>query len=160
MATEQTLCIIKPNAMKPEIIGNINTMLRENGIRIVAQQCRCLTRPQARIFYAEHRNKPFFESLVAFMASGPVFLQILEGENAIGRYRELMGATDPAQAAEGTIRSLFGNDKEANAVHGSADGTGAKREIAFFHALAAHARNLRLLKRAFQQSLLVPRAPA
>lgn len=134
MAVEQTLSIIKPNATKRNLTGKINAMLEEAGLRIVAQRRVRLTREQAETFYDVHRDKAFFNDLVAFMTSGPVVVQVLEGENAIAKNREVMGATNPANAADGTIRKLYGESVEANCVHGSDAPETAAREIAYFFA--------------------------
>ena len=134
MATERTLSIIKPDATKRNLTGQINARFEGAGLRIVAQRRLRLTQAQAEAFYAVHRERPFFNSLCAFMTSGPVVVQVLEGEDAIERNREVMGATDPAQAAPDTIRKDFAESIEANSVHGSdAPGTAAS-EIGFFFA--------------------------
>ncbi len=132
MAIERTLSIIKPDATRRNITGEIVAMLEKAGLRIVAQKRMRLTREQAEEFYAVHRERPFFASLVTFMTSGPVVVQVLEGENAIQRNRDIMGATDPAKAAEGTIRKRFAESIEANSVHGSDSPETAAREIRFF----------------------------
>ncbi len=132
MAIERTLSIIKPDATRRNITGEIIAMLEKAGLRIVAQKRMRLTREQAEAFYAVHRERPFFASLVAFMTSGPVVVQVLEGENAIQRNRDIMGATDPAKAADGTIRKRFAESIEANSVHGSDSPETAAREIRFF----------------------------
>ena len=132
MAIERTLSIIKPDATRRNITGAIIAMLEKAGLRIVAQKRMRLTRAQAEEFYAVHRERPFFESLVTFMTSGPVVVQVLEGENAIQRNRDIMGATDPAKAAEGTIRKRFAESIEANSVHGSDAPETAAREVPFF----------------------------
>ncbi len=132
MAIERTLSIIKPDATRRNITGEIIAMLEKAGLRIVAQKRMRLTREQAEEFYAVHRERPFFASLVEFMTSGPVVVQVLEGENAIQRNRDIMGATDPAKAAEGTIRKRFAESIEANSVHGSDGPETAAREIRFF----------------------------
>jgi nucleoside-diphosphate kinase len=134
MATERTLSIIKPDATRRNLTGAINQRIEEAGLRIVAQRRVRLTRPQAEGFYAVHRERPFFAGLVEFMTSGPVVLQVLEGENAIAAYREVMGATNPANAAEGTIRKLFAENIEANSVHGSDSSDNAAMEVAYFFA--------------------------
>jgi nucleoside-diphosphate kinase len=132
MATERTLSIIKPDATRRNLTGQINARLEAAGLRIVAQRRVRLTRHQAEAFYAVHKERPFFDGLCAFMTSGPVVVQVLEGENAIEANREVMGATNPAQAEPGTIRKDFAESIEANSVHGSdAPGTAAG-EIAFF----------------------------
>jgi nucleoside-diphosphate kinase len=132
MATERTLSIIKPDATRRNLTGQINAKFEEAGLSIVAQKRVQLSAAQAGAFYAEHKARPFYNDLVAFMTSGPVVLQVLEGENAIARNREIMGATNPANAAEGTIRKLFAESIEANSVHGSDGAESAAREIAFF----------------------------
>jgi nucleoside-diphosphate kinase len=132
MAVERTLSIIKPDITARNLTGEINARLEKAGLRIVAQRRLRLSRTQAEAFYAEHRGKPFYETLCAFMSSGPVVAQVLEGEGAIMRNREVMGATDPAKAAKGTIRKDFARSIEANAVHGSDSPASAAREIAFF----------------------------
>jgi nucleoside-diphosphate kinase len=132
MAVERTLSIIKPDATRRNITGRINAKLEEAGLRIVAQKRLKLGKTQARAFYAVHKERPFYKSLVAFMTSGPVVVQVLEGENAVARNREVMGATDPAKAAPGTIRKEFAQSIEANSVHGSDSAENAAREIKFF----------------------------
>jgi nucleoside-diphosphate kinase len=134
MAVERTLSIIKPDATKRGITGQVNAKLEGAGLRIVAQRRTRLTRAQAEGFYAEHKARPFFDSLCTFMTSGPVVLQVLEGENAIAKNREVMGATDPAKAAAGTIRKDFAESIEANSVHGSDSPASAAREISYFFA--------------------------
>ncbi len=132
MGIERTLSIIKPNAMKKNKIGTIIDRFEESGLKIVAAKLKHLTKEECETFYEEHREKPFFDELVLFMVSGPVFLMVLSGENAIDRNREIMGATDPAQAAEGTLRKLFGDSMGENAVHGSDSINSAEREVSFF----------------------------
>ena len=132
MAIERTLSIIKPDATRRNLTGKINARFEERGLRIVAQRRLQLSREQAEKFYAVHRTRPFFKDLVAFMISGPVVVQILEGENAVGLNREIMGATDPKKAASGTIRKDFAESIEANSVHGSDSVENAQTEIAFF----------------------------
>jgi nucleoside-diphosphate kinase len=134
MATERTLSIIKPDATRRNLTGRINAVLEEAGLRIVAQRRTRLTQGQAEAFYAVHRERPFFRGLVEFMMSGPVVVQVLEGENAVGKNREVMGATDPKKAASGTIRAQFAEDIEANSVHGSDSAEDAAIEIGFFFA--------------------------
>jgi nucleoside-diphosphate kinase len=134
MAIERTLSIIKPDATKRNLTGQINARFEAAGLRIVAQRRIRLSRAQAEAFYAVHRERPFYGSLCAFMTSGPVVVQVLEGENAIEVNREVMGATDPAKAAPGTIRKDFAESIEANSVHGSDAADTAAREIAFFFA--------------------------
>jgi len=132
MATEQTLSIIKPDATRRSITGKINERLENAGLRIVAQRRIRLTREQAEAFYAEHKERAFFPDLCDFMTSGPVVVQVLEGDDAIAKNREVMGATNPANAEDGTIRKNFGESVEANSVHGSDSPGSAAREIAFF----------------------------
>ncbi len=132
MAKERTFSIIKPDATKRNLTGEINAVLEKAGLRIVAQRRVKLAEAQAQEFYAEHKERPFFGELVTFMTSEPIVIQVLEGENAIAKYREVMGATDPAQAAEGTIRKLFAISKGENSVHGSDSPESAQREIALF----------------------------
>ncbi len=132
MAIERTLSIIKPDATRRNQTGAINARFEEAGLRIVAQRRIRLSQAQAEAFYAVHAERPFFASLCSFMTSGPVVVQVLEGENAIARNREVMGATNPAEAAEGTIRKDFAESIEANSVHGSDAPETAAQEIAFF----------------------------
>ena len=132
MALERTFSIIKPDATTRNLTGAINAMIEEAGLRIVAQKRVRISLPQARQFYAVHKKRPFFKELVNFMVSGPVVVQVLEGENAIARYRELMGATDPAKAAAGSVRRDFGTNVERNATHGSDAPDTARWEIGFF----------------------------
>ena len=134
MAIERTLSIIKPDATRRNLTGQINARFEAAGLRIVAQRRIRLGRAQAEAFYAVHRERPFFASLCAFMTSGPVVVQVLEGENAIEVNREVMGATNPDQAAAGTIRKDFAESIEANSVHGSDSRGTAAVEIAFFFA--------------------------
>jgi len=134
MATEQTLSIIKPDATRRNLTGKINARFEEAGLRIIAQRRIKLTREQAERFYEVHRERPFFKDLCTFMTSGPVVVQALEGENAVQRHRDVMGATNPANAAPGTIRKDFGESVEANSVHGSDSLENAKIEIAYFFA--------------------------
>jgi nucleoside-diphosphate kinase len=134
MAIERTLSIIKPDATRRNLTGKINSRFEERGLRIVAQRRLKLSREQAEQFYAVHRTRPFFRDLVAFMISGPVVVQVLEGENAVGLNREIMGATDPKKAGPGTIRRDFAESIEANSVHGSDSAETAQTEIAFFFA--------------------------
>jgi nucleoside-diphosphate kinase len=134
MAIERTLSIIKPDATGRNLTGQINARLEAAGLRIVAQRRVRLSRAQAEAFYAVHRERPFYRSLCEFMTSAPVVVQVLEGENAIETNREVMGATDPAKAAPGTIRKDFAESIEANSVHGSDSPDTAAREIAFFFA--------------------------
>jgi nucleoside-diphosphate kinase len=134
MAIERTLSIIKPDATRRNLTGRINAIFEENGLRIVAQKRLRLTREQAMEFYKVHAARPFYNDLVAFMTSGPVVVQVLEGENAVAKNRDLMGATDPKKAAPGTIRALFAESIEANSVHGSDSPESAAAEIAYFFA--------------------------
>ena len=134
MAIERTFSIIKPDATRRNLTGKINAMLEDAGLSIVAQKRAQLTKAQAEGFYAVHKERPFFNDLVSFMISGPVVLQVLEGENAVLKNREVMGATNPAQAAEGTIRKTFAESIEANSVHGSDSLENAAIEIAYFFA--------------------------
>jgi nucleoside-diphosphate kinase len=132
MAIERTLSIIKPDATRRNLTGKVNARLEEAGLRIIAQKRLWLTRKQAEQFYAVHKERPFFNSLCEFMTSGPVVPQVLEGENAVAKNRDVMGATNPANAAPGTIRKDFAESIEANSVHGSDSADNAKIEIAFF----------------------------
>lgn len=132
MAIERTLSIIKPDAVAKNVIGEIDTRFEKAGLQIVALKMMHLTQDQAEGFYAEHKERPFFPDLVGFMTSGPVVVQVLEGENAVLKNRELMGATNPKEAAPGTIRADFAQSIDANAVHGSDSTASAEREIAYF----------------------------
>jgi len=132
MAIERTFSIIKPDATAGNLTGAINAMIEGAGLRIVAQRRTRISREQAETFYAVHRERPFFRELVEFMSSGPVVVQVLEGENAIARYREIMGATDPAKAAPGTIRKVYAKSLGENSVHGSDAPDTAQQEIAQF----------------------------
>jgi nucleoside-diphosphate kinase len=132
MANERTFSIIKPDATKRNITGKIITKFEEAGLRVVAQRRIQLSKDQAESFYGVHRERPFFNDLVAFMTSGPVVVQVLEGENAVMRNRDIMGATNPTDANEGTIRKEFAESIEANSVHGSDAPETAAEEIAFF----------------------------
>ena len=132
MAATRTFSIIKPDATRRNITGAITKMLEDSGLRVVASRRIRMTREQAEGFYAVHKERPFFSSLVEFMTSGPVVVQVLEGENAVLRNREVMGATNPADAADGTIRKEFAESIEANSVHGSDSDENAAIEIAFF----------------------------
>src|SRR5215469_2153660 len=134
MATERTLSIIKPDATRRNLTGQINARFEGKGLKIVAQKRLQLTKAQAEAFYAVHKARPFFNDLVTFMISGPVVVQVLEGENAVTANRDIMGATDPAKAAAGTIRKDFAESIEANSVHGSDSPENAANEIAFFFA--------------------------
>src|SRR5258705_7696794 len=132
MALERTLSIIKPDAVKKNVIGQILARFEKAGLRIVAARMKHLSRDGAEGFYAVHRQRPFFRDLVEFMISGPVLIQVLEGENAIAKNRELMGATDPKKAEKGTIRADFAQSIDANAVHGSDGPETARTEIGYF----------------------------
>ncbi|WP_303786606.1 nucleoside-diphosphate kinase [Azovibrio restrictus] len=132
MAIERTLSIIKPDAVKKNVIGKIYSRFESNGLKIVASKMTWLSAQEAGQFYAVHKERPFFKDLVEFMTSGPVMIQVLEGENAIAKNRELMGATDPKKAEPGTIRADFAESIDANAVHGSDGPDTAAVEIAFF----------------------------
>ena len=132
MATQRTLSIIKPDATRRNLTGQIIDRLERGGLRVVAQRRMWLSRGQAEAFYDVHKERPFYDSLCTFMTSGPVVVQVLEGDNAIERNREVMGATNPADAAAGTIRADFAESLEANSVHGSDAPETAAREIAFF----------------------------
>src|SRR6202049_1473248 len=132
MAVERTFSIIKPDAAARGLTGATNAMIEQAGLRIVAQKRVRITREQAQTFYAVHRARPFFGELVDFMISGPVVVQVLEGDNAVAKYREVMGATDPAKAVAGTIRKDFAQSIEANSAHGSDSPDNAKTEIAVF----------------------------
>lgn len=134
MAIERTLSILKPDATRRNITGKVNTYLEKAGLRIVAQRRIRLTRERAERFYAVHRERPFYRDLCTFMTSGPVVVQVLEGEDAVARNREIMGATNPVQAEAGTIRRDFAESVEANTVHGSDSPANAAAEIAFFFA--------------------------
>ena len=132
MAQERTLSIIKPDAVSKNVVGDIVSRFENAGLKIIAMRMEHLSQERAKGFYAEHDGKPFFEDLVSFMTSGPSVLQVLEGENAIARNRELMGSTNPQEAEPGTIRADFAKSIDANAVHGSDSPTSAIREIEFF----------------------------
>lgn len=134
MAAERTLSILKPDATRRDLTGAINAKFEAAGLRIVAQRRLRLTEAQAGAFYAVHSERPFYRDLVAFMTSGPVVAQVLEGEDAVARHREVMGATNPANAAPGTIRKDFALDIEQNSAHGSDSAENAAVEIAFFFA--------------------------
>ena len=134
MAVERTFSIIKPDATRRNLTGKINARFEENGLRIVAQKRIWMSRAQAEAFYGVHKARPFFDGLCSFMTSGPVVVQVLEGENAIAKNREIMGATNPANAAAGTIRKDFAESIEANSVHGSDSPENAAIEIAYFFA--------------------------
>jgi nucleoside-diphosphate kinase len=130
--TERTFSIIKPDATRRNLTGKVNAVIEEAGLRIVGQRRLRLSRGQAETFYEVHKGKPFFEELVGFMTSGPVVVQVLEGENAVARYREVMGATNPANAAPGTIRQLYAESFTGNSVHGSDSPENAAIEIRQF----------------------------
>jgi nucleoside-diphosphate kinase len=130
--TERTFSIIKPDATRRNLTGKVNAVIEDAGLRIVAQRRILMSRPQAEKFYEVHKERPFFGELVDFMTSGPVVVQVLEGEGAVARYREVMGATNPAQAADGTIRKLYAESVGENSVHGSDSLDNAKIEIAQF----------------------------
>lgn len=132
MAVERTLSILKPDATKRNLTGAINAVIEKAGLRIIAQKRVQLSQGQAEGFYAVHKERPFFGDLVSFMMSGPVVVQVLEAEDAVAKYRDVMGATNPANAAEGTIRKMFAESIEANSVHGSDSLENAEKEIAFF----------------------------
>jgi nucleoside-diphosphate kinase len=132
MAVERTLSIIKPDAVKKNAIGQIIARFERAGLRVAAARMMHLSRAEAEGFYAVHRERPFFRDLVDFMISGPVFVQVLEGDDAVAKNRELMGATDPRKAAKGTIRADFADSIDANAVHGSDGAQTARTEIAYF----------------------------
>jgi nucleoside-diphosphate kinase len=132
MATERTFSIIKPDATRRNLTGAVTKMLEDAGLRVIASRRIRMSREQAEGFYGIHRERPFFNDLVAFMTSGPVVVQVLEGEDAVARNREVMGATNPAQADEGTIRKTYAESIEANSVHGSDSADNARIEIDFF----------------------------
>jgi nucleoside-diphosphate kinase len=132
MAVERTLSIIKPDAVAKNAIGEIYSRFEKNGLKVIAARMRQLSRAEAEAFYGVHRQRPFFKDLVDFMVSGPIMVQVLEGEGAIGKNRDLMGATDPKKADKGTIRADFADSIDANAVHGSDSAQNAATEIAFF----------------------------
>ncbi|UGB39650.1 nucleoside-diphosphate kinase [Frateuria soli] len=134
MALERTLSIIKPDAVAKNVIGQIYSRFEQAGLKVIAAKMKQLSRKEAEGFYAVHKERPFFNALVEFMISGPVMIQVLQGENAIAKNRELMGATNPKDAAPGTIRADFADSIDANAVHGSDAAETAKVEIAYFFA--------------------------
>ncbi|MEY2392883.1 nucleoside-diphosphate kinase [Wolbachia endosymbiont of Tettigetta isshikii] len=134
MAIERALSILKPDAVRNNITGNINSYIEKSGLKIIAQKMMLLTRRQAELFYEIHKDRPFFGELVEFMTSGPLMVQVLVGENAVSKYRQIMGATDPKQADKGTIRGDFADNINENRVHGSDSLENARREIAFFFA--------------------------
>ena len=129
---QKTFSIIKPDAVKRNLIGHINQMIESSNLKLLASKKMYLTKKQAEIFYEVHKERPFFNSLVEYMTSGPVQVQVLEGEDAVAAYRKIMGATNPAEAEEGTIRKLYAESIEANSVHGSDSEENAKIEISFF----------------------------
>ena len=129
---QKTFSIIKPDAVKRNLIGHINQMIERSDLKILASKKMYLTKNQAELFYEVHKERPFFSSLVEYMTSGPVQVQVLEGEDAVGKYRKIMGATNPAEAEEGTIRKLYAESIEANSVQGSDSEENAKIEISFF----------------------------
>jgi len=137
LAIQRTLFIVKPDAVSRNLIGRILAHVEERGFKIVEARFGRLTREEAAVFYAEHQGKPFFEDLVAYMTSGPVMLTCLERENAVAQLREVIGATDPAQAAEGTIRKLFAQSKQMNSVHASDSPGSAERELRLLFGTAA-----------------------
>ena len=132
MSTEQTLSIIKPDATSRNITGQVNSIIEKSGLKIIGQKRIKLTKETAGKFYEVHKERPFFQDLVSFMVSGPVIVQVLQGENAVALYRKVMGATNPQEAEVGTIRKQFALSIEANSVHGSDSIENAKKEIAFF----------------------------
>lgn len=132
MAIERTFSIIKPNAVEKNVVGEVISRFEVRGLRVAAAKFTRLSREKAEGFYIEHKDRPFFHSLIHFMTQGPVLLMCLEGENAVALNREIMGATDPAKAATGTIRKDFADSIEANAVHGSDSAQSAERELAYF----------------------------
>lgn len=132
MPIETTFSIVKPNAVKKNVIGKIITRFEDNGLEVVAAKMTRLSKEKTEGFYIEHKDRPFFDSLVRFMTSGPILLMAIKGENAVLRNREIMGATDPAKAAPGTLRKDFADSIEANAVHGSDSLSSAQRELAYF----------------------------
>ena len=133
---QKTFSIIKPDAVKRNLIGHINQMIESSDLKILASKKMYLTKNQAEIFYEVHKDRPFFNSLVEYMTSGPVQVQVLEGENAVANYRKIMGATNPDEAEEGTIRKLYAESIEANSVHGSDSVENAKIEISFFFSVS------------------------
>ena len=134
MALERTLSIVKPDGVQKNLIGEVYRRFEQAGLRIVAARMRHLTQTEAEGFYAVHRERPFFKDLVRYMTSGPVVVQVLEGENAVAKHRDIMGATDPKKAAPGTIRADLATSIEQNVVHGSDSAENAAREIAYFFA--------------------------
>jgi nucleoside-diphosphate kinase len=136
MALERTLSIVKPDGVQKNVIGNVYSRFEKAGLRIVAARMMQLTQAQAEGFYAVHRERPFFKDLVRYMSSGPILVQVLEGDNAVAKNRELMGATDPKKADQGTIRADLATSIEENVVHGSDSADNARTEIAYFFAAA------------------------
>ena len=132
MAKEMTFSIIKPNAVKKNVIGDVVEMFEKNGLKIAAAKLSVISKDKCEAFYAEHKARPFFGELVTFMTSGPVFLMVLSGENAVMKNRDLMGATDPKKANVGTLRAIYGDNMGENAVHGSDSAASAEREISLF----------------------------
>ena len=132
MALERTLSIVKPDGVKKNVIGDVYQRFEKAGLRIVGARMLCLSQANAEAFYGIHRERPFFKDLVKYMTSGPVMVQVLEGDNAVARNRDIMGATDPKKAAPGTIRADLADSIDANTVHGSDSAENAAREIAFF----------------------------
>ncbi|OTQ59020.1 nucleoside-diphosphate kinase [Gilliamella sp. A7] len=132
MTIQRTLSIIKPNAVKKQVIGEIETRISKAKLKIIAMKMIMLTKSQAEGFYADHQNKPFFDKLVNFMISGPIVVQVLEGEDAINQYRQLMGSTDLSKSEQGTLRADFADNTTENAVHGSDSISSAEREITYF----------------------------
>ncbi|HEX5650703.1 MAG TPA: nucleoside-diphosphate kinase [Steroidobacteraceae bacterium] len=132
MSLERTLSIVKPDGVRKNVIGDVYNRFEKAGLRIVAARMTCLSQAHAEAFYGVHRERPFFKDLCAYMTSGPVMVQVLEGENAVARNRDIMGATDPKKAAPGTIRADLADSIEANVVHGSDSLENAAREVAFF----------------------------
>jgi nucleoside-diphosphate kinase len=132
MAIERTLSIIKPDAVSKNVIGKIVSRFEVAGLKVVAMQMKCLSRPEAEGFYAEHKERSFFNELITFMTSGAIVAQVLEGEDAVNKNRQLMGPTNPKEANQGTIRRDFASSIEANAVHGSDSAASAAREITYF----------------------------
>jgi nucleoside-diphosphate kinase len=132
MVIERTLSIVKPDAVAKNVIGEIYSRFEKQGLKIVATKRMKLSTDQAEAFYAEHKQRPFFKDLVSFMTQGPIMVQVLEGDNAIAKHRDIMGATNPKEAKPGTIRADFADSIDANAVHGSDSSDAAKREISFF----------------------------
>ena len=143
MAIERTISIIKPDAVEKNVIGKIYSRFEENGLRIIAAKMKHLSEREAKEFYAVHKDRPFYEDLVKFMTRNPVMIQVLEGENAVAKNRELMGATNPKEAAAGTIRADFAVSIDENAVHGSDSEASAAREIAYFFSATEQCARIR-----------------